>query len=204
MLEETAPSQAVTTIIESLPKTEAKEDGVKKLRRRKKRKTLARLPRASKTQETPDTEKRHTVWFSTIANLALLIAIFTIIFAAHRAIQNSRQPPIARHQEVTAQQPVQTEEQQSGVTAEQQNNAITSEPIESIKTEPVKNEEQKIEALAQEIQTIEPVKPKVSLERPTIRRNPWNDGGILDLDSETARQEYKNKGYLSSTESDTE
>lgn len=182
MPEEIEPSQVVTTttIVESLP------GGVKKLRRRRKRKTLARSRVVSKSLETPDTEKHHPVWFSTLANMALLIAIFAIIFAAHHAIQNNRQPPIILQKEVVAQQPT----------------AVTPEPVvEPIKTELVKNEEQEIEAVAQESEVIEPVKPKVSLERrPVINRNPWNDGGTLDLDSATARQEYKNKGYLSSTD----
>ena len=157
---------------------------------------------------TSGSEPRSDAWFTAISNLALLIAIFTIIFAAHQAFKKNKMPVEADK--------VRTEAPKAEVAV-----------VEEIKAEPTALKENEIEEIKIEAPKVEQPKieqPKVvnrtdpytnggplDLDRRDLsavsvkdafsdHKNPWNGGGALDLDNSSAREEYK-KNYLSANES---
>ena len=85
------PSVAVTTVIESLPKSGNSNETrpSRKKRNKSKKQAIKKEPKREAPQ--PHIEgPKSSVWLSAISNLILLIAIFTIVVAAHRAIQKNK------------------------------------------------------------------------------------------------------------------
>lgn len=160
-----------------------------------------RKPGVAKKQAVPPPPAkihRSPIWLSTVANLALLIAIFTIILATHRAIQNNRHASEIVAVETSAEQPQQkvAEEKLAEKRPAQQAEQIVEKTAETIQVEkPVAKPSLKIKKKAV-------VAKKRMIEDLDMARNLWNNGGPYDLDGETKRQEYK-KTYLSATESDS-
>ena len=193
-------NNAVTTIMDSEPSARPVSPKPRRTRKTpKKNNTHVRLP------QMPEEEQRSKVWLSTLANLVLLIAIFTIVFAAHRAIQThiQTQAPVAAVSEQPQQQP----------TAQPE--TVTAEP-EAEETEPSQVSKQTEETKEETKPETEPIKqtkrirltwhdPYTSggqhdLDRVSDHNNPWNAGGVLDLDNNTMREEYKKNNYISIVE----
>lgn len=163
------PSVAVTTVIKSLPKvgesTTTKPPRKKQSRSGKKhsKKSAKKEPTSPQVVEAP----RSSVWLSAISNLILLIAIFTIVFAAHRAIQKNK-IEIAQETQQTVQTetaektptPVETTTQpETATTTETASTNLPPEASaetvaqeeakEAVKTETQKTEETKESAVAE-------------------------------------------------------
>lgn len=216
------PSQVVTTIIRTLSK-----DAKKPRRTRGRPKKKVKSPAAAVEEVA-----RSSAWLTTLANLALLIAIFTIIFAAHRAIQNNKnstsvsttapaQQPTAVAQEVEqkVEQKIEVEEEKIAVEGvkEEAKTEVTEEPAKEIKK--IKKNRSAKRFRGRGKYSSDPYTsggpldldrripaPEVNTKNNKLdynysdKRNPWNAGGNLDLDSDSARDEYKKKTTLSSTE----
>jgi hypothetical protein len=193
------PSPEIAGVIETLPQADGEAQRKRTYTKRRKRKTAQRSAAAREAVNlnipSSDEEPRSKVFLTTVANLALLIAVLTIVFAAHRAVQN-------RQQEIAEKTIDHTQTiDQAAQTTDQPQKVQAAEPAEP--TEPA--------------ETVEPVEPAKAIK--TVKRysdpytnggpldldrhgnagadiagdlkNPWNSGGPLDLDNEAARQQYK-------------
>jgi|GEM_PF-5516995 len=192
---------------------------VRKRRKKKPRvKKLPDFPFESSNKEEPPSQ----TWFTAIANLAILIAIFTIIFAAHHAFKRNKMTANSSDQQEIAAATTTT------VSASISDAPANDTAANNIKEEPQEVTEKPSEPVVPTVET-KAEKPKavakksrqsdpytnggpLDLDRTSVNavniekafsddKNPWNSGGALDLDSSTAREQYK-KNYLSSNESD--
>ncbi|PIR16418.1 MAG: hypothetical protein COV46_08405 [Deltaproteobacteria bacterium CG11_big_fil_rev_8_21_14_0_20_49_13] len=177
------PSEAVTTVISALPK-----DTKKPRRKHGQRRTAKRQGysiQGTSLPSIPEEEKKRGVWLTTIANLALLLAVFTIIFAAHRAIQNSKHASnatvVAKVKVVSAPTDVEPAEPKEP-------EAITEEFKEDAEEEAVKEKIAVEETKKDKSETAK----ETSIEAPKEKNaagkyhpDPYTNGGPLDLDRRT-------------------
>jgi len=211
----------------TLPKPEILK--TKKTKTAKKRSASAHRRKKIKTKTATITHptleaKERNRWIVPVSNLALLIAIFAIIFAAHKAIQKSTRVPVGTERGIAlGEKPTQEEvdEMRSmlGKSASDEDKVLTTEEMAATLNENLQ---------ADQVVVVEPEKvvgkksfrdpytsggpldlDRRSLNEPTdISRqiseliNPWNGGGALDLDREEKRLEYRKNNYLSMQESD--
>lgn len=240
-------------------------------------------PRKKNIADTPLTNERvpppmprddgnSSAWLTNFANFALLVAIFTIVFAAHRAMQCNKEAVPPRIHAETKAGPVTTEQrspeqisvatppaQDVGtglqkpethqITANEEKKGpsqamATSQPEadESAKAEQVKKEGPAVREFKKKRTVKNSVRKSIyhtdpytdggpldldrrgpeltdtaKIERPQINsrvgrigiedytdhKNPWNSGTHMDLDSESARAEYKRNSYSYSKETVT-
>jgi zona occludens toxin (predicted ATPase) len=195
----------VTTTILSEPANEEIKAEKRIARKKHRRKNIPKIKKS--TEAISEQNIPAKTWLSAISNLALLLAIFTIVFAAHRAIRvNQKQiteSPVAAAPEVSS------DEKAEEPAPEKQIAEESESPSESPKVET-----QKVVSKKRNIYTADPYTDggALDLDRTKLNgamnghmsenSNPWNSGGHMDLDGESARNEYK-KHYLSSAESVT-
>lgn len=195
--------------------------------RKRRKKAPARRAVAAPTLPKEESSSNSNVWFMAISNLALLLAIFTIIFAAHHAFQKNRTAKVAAvgttSQATETAVEVKTEEAvpttaQEATEAVQQAANIETEDTAKIEgtTAVVKTEKTSKKKLRKVRGNEDPYTNggPLDLDRRSVadvndvkkafsdHSNPWNGGGALDLDSPASREQYNKKSYLSSTESD--
>jgi hypothetical protein len=196
-----APSPAVTTIIESLPKaSDAKgpRRQKRKYTRRQRRgadSSTRRSPGSSQSASSEENENglNSATFLKIISNLALLLAVFTIVFAAHRAIQGNKKEAAltAEPVQVTqpAPQPPKIEKKAEPAQVAEVPKAEEKQPEgQKIEDQKVAEPEEK-ETVAEE-QKAETEKPETKAEEPKTEAttavrdmsDPYTNGGPLDLD----------------------
>ncbi|MBI2974605.1 MAG: hypothetical protein HYY43_03345 [Deltaproteobacteria bacterium] len=209
----------MTTTILPEPPAEEIQAETRTVRTKHRRKNTPKIKKSAEVISEQNIPAK--TWLSAVSNLALLLAIFTIVFAAHRAIQNNQKQAAESPVAVTAEVPLEAEETTSQEEAAPQTNSkiieeseaekqIAEEPSPKEETIPIKK--QKIVSKKQTTSSVDPYTDSgpLDLDRTKLNgftngrindfANPWNSGGHLDLDNESARNEYK-KHYLSSAES---
>jgi len=193
------------------PSPAAKRSRKRKTRAKKRPAFIADMAETSKSDEAPS-----QVWFTAISNLALLVALFTIIFAAHHAFRKNKivaVPDAKKEIATTTAKEVPNNVDNTGAVTETK----TEQTITDVQEENVEKSEQTPKEKIIRPSPIARTDPftnggPLDLDRKAPGNtnveaafkdsaNPWNGGGSLDLDSQTAREQYKNN-YLSSNESD--
>lgn len=156
-------------------------------------------------------------WLSAISNFLLLIAVFTIIFAAHKAL-NRKQTTVSSERPAVSEEKTRNEETKDEGRWTMDEKKDDSEQIQITDQEEEKTKDEKPEPTQMRkrvnAKTRKHIDPYTSggpldLDRRNSHANgdfrtdlkdPWNSGGEKDLDSEAARLEYK-KSYLSVSDS---
>lgn len=222
MADQQNPSPSIAGVIDTLsqaggePQETRKRTYTKRRRRKNARKNATTRDALQLNVPSSDEEPRSRMFLTTVANLALLVAVLTIVFAAHRAVQNNRQQTAEQttdHRPQTIDQTTQTTEPASEprTTAEQ----IIDDRPETIdqkqqaqpqpragpppaETEPAKQAKRaKLAQPSSDPYTnggaldLDRMLPSARSNTGSDHNNPWNSGGNLDLDSETNRQQYK-------------
>lgn len=170
-------------------------------------------------------DKSSPRWFPIIANLALLVAIFTIVFAAHIGLQGAQKQDIAERQiipstlapaipqtvEATPEPEVlpkpTVEKIAEAVPAEVQqpvetptaNPAPAPATVDCPQPQQIVVEEPKKQVDEDEVvKVVKKTKPKKRHLLGSLGdyKNPWNAGGDQDLDAEPYRAEYKKTNYI--------
>lgn len=151
-----------------------------------KRRTTSRKRAPKVASSLPETfeakEARSSFLLSWIANLTLLLAIFTIIFVAHRAIQNNGKEKTALETQEnipqTTQESAKATEVPAAVTPEQK----VPEVAEAPKVTEAAPAEEKL-AEEKPVAKEQPRKTKYAKKRAATVSDPYTSGGPLDLDN---------------------
>ncbi len=166
---------------------------VKKRGRRKKSDSakVSVMPAAEKNSA----QSSAPIWFSVASNLAILIALFTIVFAAHKGLQNNKVANIMileQQDNTVVAVAAENASAETDVIAEQQAQTATEENVKQ-NTEPktiaqsdITNAEAQIKPDAEspsvEAPAVAPVKAVAARKETVPRTDPYTDGGPLDLD----------------------